>query len=135
MNLSKYISRNFVIKFSLLIAVVALAAIFDMYHQVNVGITKAASKAPVQKDSENNKVFFCSQATNFNFKVSATENPIRLRFSINQDKFLIKYYNQRTFQITKAETSHVSYSTVRYFHALPYKRVLYSSPDDTPPLA
>ncbi len=134
MNLNKYISRNLVIRLSLLFSLVALAALFDVYHQVNQKICKSASKAPVQNDSDNNKVFFCNQVSNFNLKTLGTENPLRLRFSINQDKFLIKYYNLRTFQMMKAETSHVSISNVRYFHSIPYKRVLYSSPDDTPPL-
>lgn len=134
MNLSKYISKNFILKISLLFALVASAAVFDMYHQVNQSISKRENKASSQNDPESNKVFFCNQVTNFNLKTPGTENSIRLRFAFNQDKFQIKYYNLRTFQLMKAETSHISASTVRYFHSLPYKRVIYSSPDDTPPL-
>lgn len=135
MNLSKYISKNFIIKLCLLFALVVSAAVFDMYHQVNLNFTKSANKTPFQNDSETNKVFFCTQAPGFNLKTPGTENPIRLRFEFNQNRFLIKYYNLRTFQLMKAETSPVSFSSVRYFHSLPYRRVLYSSPDDTPPLA
>jgi len=135
MNLSKYISKNFIVKLSLLFALIALAVVFDMHHPVNQSIRKSANKSPFQSEPESNKVFFCNQVSSFNLKTLGTENPIRLRFAFNQDKFLIKYYNLRTFQMMKAETSHVSVSAVRYFHSLPYKRVLYSSPDDTPPLA
>lgn len=135
MNLSKYISRNFIVKLCLLFALVVSAAVFDMYHQVNLSISKNIHKEPFQNEPENSKVFVCTQAPSFNLKTLGTENPIRTRFEFNQDKFLVKYYNLRTFQLMKAETSHVSFSTVRYFHSLPYRRVLYSSPDDTPPLA
>jgi len=135
MNLSKYISRNFIIKLCLLVTLVVSAALFDMYHQVNLSLDKRSDKTPFQTESETNKVFFCTQVPGFNLKTLGTENPIRIRFDFNQDKFLIKYYNLRTFQLMKAETSHVSFSSVRYFHSLPYRRVLYSSPDDTPPLA
>lgn len=134
MNLSKYISKNFILKISLLFALVASAAVFDMYHQANQNVSKRANKASSQNDQESNKVFFCNQVTNFNLKTQGTDNSIRLRFAFHQDKFQIKYYNLRTFQMMKAETSHVSASTVRDFHSIPYKKVLYSSPDDTPPL-
>ena len=35
----------------------------------------------------------------------------------------------------KAETIHACFPSVNSFHSLPFKRVLYSSPDDTPPLS
>lgn len=132
MDLSKYISKNFIIKLALLFALVASAIVFDMYHQSNQSVSKNTKKIPSQ--SENDKVFFCNQVITYNLKTLGNENPIRLRFAFSQDKFLIKYYNLRTFQMMKAETSHVFVSKVRYFHSLPFKRVLYSSPDDTPPL-
>ena len=134
MNLSKYISRSLIIKVCLLFALIASAVVFDMYHKVNQSFAKNSNKLPYSGESDNNKVFFCNQVTSFNLKTLGSENPIRLRFDVQQDKFLVKYYNLRTFQIMKEETSHISLSAVRYFHSLPYKRVLYSSPDDTPPL-
>jgi hypothetical protein len=133
MNLSKYISKTFIIKLALLGMMVAFAALFDMYHQVEQNENKSTSKVPVQSDSE--KVFFCNQVNNFNIKTLGTEFQIRLRFTVDQDKFLIKHYNQRTFQMMKAETSLATVTSVRDFHSIPYRRFFYSSPDDTPPLA
>jgi hypothetical protein len=117
-----------------LVAVVALAAVFDVYHNASQDVGKHTKKASSSNESEASKVFFCSQVPGHNPKTPGNENPVRLRCSANQDKFLLKYYNQRTFQLMKAETAHSSVFAVRHFMSLPFKRVSFSSPDDTPPL-
>lgn len=135
MDLKKYISRNFIIRFCLLLAMVASAAVFDMHHQVDPKQNGNTRKSPVSSETEANKVFVCNQVTSFNLKTLGTDFSVRLRFACTHDKFLLKYYNLRTFQMMKAETSHSSFPTVCSFHSLPFNRVLYPNPDDTPPLS
>jgi len=135
MNLRKYISKHFILRLSLLIALVGGAAIFDMYHTANHKITRQIHKMPISDEAEANKTFFCNQVPTFNLKTSATEFSVRPRFACTQDKFLLQYYNLRTFQLMKAEAIQSSFSAISSFHSLPFNRVIYSSPDDIPPLS
>ena len=135
MDLKKYISKHFILRFCLLITLVGGAAIFDMYHTANQKITRQIHKIPVSDETETNKTFFCNQVPTFNLKTSATEFSIRFRFAYTQDKFLLQHYNLRTFQLMKAETVHSRFPAICSFHSLPFHRVLYASPDDIPPLS
>ena len=135
MHLKKYISNSFVLRLSLLLALVAAAAVFDMYHSANRKLTEKINKIPVSDETEANKPFICTQVPTYNLKTLGTEFSVRFRFTCTQDKFLLKYYNLRTFQLMKAEALHSSFPVLSSFHSLPFNRVLYASPDDTPPLA
>ena len=134
MNLKKYISKYFIMRFCLLILLVGGAAIFDLYHVANQKISDNVRKTPSSNEAESNKVFFCNQLPTYNLKVSASDFTVRFQLSCSQDKFLLKHYNLRTFQMMKAETVHCFVPSVCSFHSLPFNRVLYASPDDTPPL-
>ncbi len=135
MNLRKYISKYFVLRFCLLLLLVGGAAIFDLYHVANQKISDNVRKIPSSNETDSNKIFFCNQLPTYNLKVSANDFTIRFRLSVSQDKYLLKYYNLRTFQLMKAETVHCFVPSVCSFHSLPFNRVLYASPDDTPPLS
>jgi hypothetical protein len=135
MNLKKYISKHFIVRLCLLLALVGAAAVFDMYHTANQKIADDIRKIPVQDNSETNKIFICNQVPTNNLKTSGAEFSIRFRLAFTQDKFLQKYYNLRTFQLMKAETLNSFFPSVCSFHSLPFNRVLYPSPDDTPPLS
>lgn len=134
MKLKKYISKNFIVRVCLLFAIVGGAAVFDMYHTASQQLTNPVRKTPVSDEGDSGKAFFCNQVTIYNLKTSATEFSVRFRFASTQDKFLIQHYNLRTFQLMKAEAFHSGFSSVCPFHSLPFLRVLYASPDDTPPL-
>jgi len=135
MHLKKYISNSFILRLSLLLALVAAAAVFDMYHSANRKLTEKINKIPVSDETETNKTFVCTQIPTYNLKTLGSEFTVRFRFACTQDKFLLKYYNLRTFQLMKAEALHSSFPVLSSFHSLPFNRVLYASPDDTPPLA
>ena len=135
MNLGKTISKHFILRFCLLLLLVGGAAIFDLYHAANQKISDNARTTPSSSEAGNDKVFFCNQLPTYNLKVSANDFSVRFRLSISQDKYLLKYYNLRTFQLMKAETVHCFVPSVCSFHSLPFNRVLYASPDDTPPLS
>lgn len=134
MSWKKYMSKSLIMRLTLLLLMVGAAAIFDMVHASDHSVAKA-SKTPVSDEASANKTFFCNQVPSFNLKTSFTEFSLRCRFASTQDKFLIKYYNLRTFQMMKAEAIHSSFSVLCQFHSFPFNRILYSSPDDTPPLA
>lgn len=135
MNLKKYLSKLFIIRMCLLLAIVGGATVFDMVHASNQKLAVQNRKIPASNDTETNKIFFCNQVPSFNLKISTTELSARFRFAYTQDKFLIQHYNLRTFQLMKAETVFSGFCAVCPFHSIPFKRVLYASPDDTPPLA
>lgn len=134
MNLKKYISKHFIMRFCLLLLLVGGAAVFDLYHAANQKLSENVRKHPSPNEAESNKVFFCNQLPTYNLKISGNDFTIRFRLSYSQDKFLLKHYNLRTFQLMKAETVHCYFPSVCSFHSLPFNRVLYASPDDTPPL-
>ena len=50
MHLKKYISNSFVLRLSLLLALVAAAAVFDMYHSANRKLTEKINKIPVSDE-------------------------------------------------------------------------------------
>jgi hypothetical protein len=135
MQFKKYISNSFIMRLTLLLALVAAAAVFDMYHSANQKLTEKIRKIPVSDETETNKTFVCTQVPTINLKTLGSEFSVRFRYACTQDKFLLKYYNLRTFQMMKAEALHSSFPVICSFHSLPFNRVLYASPDDTPPLA
>lgn len=135
MNLKKYISKYFIMRFCLLLLLVGGAAVFDLYHVANQKISDNVQKTPSSENDESNKVFFCNQLPAYNLKTASSDFSVRFRLAYSQDKFLLKHYNLRTFQLMKAETVHCFVPSVCSFHSLPFNRVLYASPDDTPPLS
>ncbi len=135
MNLKKYISKHSIMRLCLLLVLVSGAAVFDLYHVANKKLSDNIRKQPSSNEAENNKVFFCNQLPTYNLKTTGNDLSVRFRLSFSQDKYLLKYYNLRTFQLMKAETVHCFVPSVCSFHSLPFNRVLYASPDDTPPLS
>jgi hypothetical protein len=135
MNLKKYISKHFIMRVCLLLLLVSGAAVFDLYHVANQKLADNVRKKPATDEAESNKVFFCNQLPTYNLKTAGTDFQIRFRLAYSQDKFLLKHYNLRTFQMMKAETVQCFVPSVCSFHSLPFNRVLYASPDDTPPLS
>jgi hypothetical protein len=135
MKLKKYLSKHFIIRFCLILALVGGAMVFDMYHAANQKIVLKTRKMPAAPETDNNKTFFCNQVPSYNLKTSASEFSVRFRNTFTQNKFLIQHYNLRTFQLMKAEAVQSSFPALCSFHSLPFNRVLYSSPDDIPPLS
>ncbi len=135
MVFKKYMSRNILLRLCLLLVLVSAAAVFDMYHAGNQKSADSIMKIPAKKDADTSKMFFCNQATPTNFKTAAGEFSVRFRFFCTQEKFLLKHYNLRTFQLMKAESMHSFFPVICSFHSLPFNRELYASPDDIPPLS
>ena len=136
MIFKKYISNLFILRLCMLIMLIGSAAVFDMYHTSNYKSADPIAKTPSQKDVNGWEMYFCNPVNTFNFKTPvSTEFSVRFRFAVSQDKFLLRNYNLRTLQLMKAESLHSFSPAVYSFHSLPYNRVLYSSPDDIPPLS
>jgi len=135
MNLKKYISKHFIMRLCLLFLLVSGAAVFDIYHVANQKLADNVRKNPASNTTENSQLFLCNQLPTYNLKTAGSDFTVRFRLSYSQDKFLLKHYNLRTFQMMKAETVHSFFPSVCSFHSLPFNRVLYASPDDTPPLS
>lgn len=121
-------------RFCLLLALLGAAAIFDMYHTANKNLADHL-RIPSHDETGSGKTFFCNQLPTFNLKISSSQFSARFKFAYTQDKFLLKYYNHRTFQILKAEEEQAAVPFFFSAHFLPFNRVLYSGPDDTPPLS
>lgn len=134
MDVKKYMSKHFIVRLSLLLVLVCAAALFDMYHASNQKLADSVRNLPVHDESGDSKTFYCNQIPTFNLKTSPSEFSSRFRFAFSQDKFLLKYYNLRMFQLLKAESLISSFPVVCSFRALPFNRDIYESPDDTPPL-
>ncbi|HAH26075.1 MAG TPA: hypothetical protein DCL77_20330 [Prolixibacteraceae bacterium] len=135
MVFKKYISKHILLRLCLLIALISSAAVFDMYHTSSQKLADSLSRVPLRKDMDGCKMFFCNQVNTYNLKTPAGEFSVRFRLAYTQDKFLVKHYNLRTFQLMKAESLHSFFPVICSFHSLPFNRVLYSSPDDIPPLS
>lgn len=135
MSVKKYISKEAIMRFMMLLALLGAAAVFDMYHTVNKNLADNIRKIPSHDETGSGKTFFCNQLPSFNLKVSSQELSVRFGYSYTQDKFLLKHYNLRTFQLLKAEQGNQETSLSLSAHFRPYNRILYSGPDDTPPLS
>ena len=135
MVFKKYISKHFILRLCLLIALIGSAAVFDMYHARHLKCADLITKIPEQRDVDAGKIVFCNQVNNYNLKTPAGEFSVRFKLAYTQNKFLLKHYNLRTFQLMKAESLHSFFPVVCSFHSLPFNRVLYASPDDIPPLS
>jgi len=135
MIFKKYISKHFILRLCLLLALLGSAAVFDMYHSIDHKLTGSNTKLPYHEDADVLKIYFCTQVNSYNLKTPASEFSIRFKLAYTQDKFLLRHYNLRTFQMMKAESEN-SFFPVRFsFDSLPFNRVIYFSPDDIPPLA
>lgn len=135
MDFKKYMSKHFLLRLCLLLTLVSAAAVFDMYHANNQNFADKSMKTPANKDVDADKMFFCNQVNPNYLKTAAGEFAVRFRFFCTQDKFLLKHYNLKTFQLMKAESMRSFFPVVCSFHSLPFNRELYSSPDDIPPLS
>ena len=135
MVFKNYISKHFLLRLCLLISMIGSAAVLDMYLACNHKLADSITKMPAPEDIDAGKMFFCNQVNTYNLKTPTGEFSVRFRLAYTQDKFLLKHYNLRTFQLMKAESMHSFFPVVCSFHSLPFNRVLYSSPDDVPPLS
>ena len=135
MVFKKYMSKHFILRLCLMLALVGAAAVFDMYNADHQKSADQVKKIPASRDVDAGKMFFCNQVNTFSLKTAASESSLRFRFFCTQDKFLLKHYNLRTFQLMKAESLHSLFPVLCSFHSLPFNRVLYASPDDFPPLS
>lgn len=135
MVFKKYCSKQFILRLCMLIALLSSAALFDMYHSTNQKSTGSQTKSPVQDQADGLKMFVCNQINTYNLKTPSNEFSIRFKLAYTQDKFLLKHYNLRTFQMMKAESLHTSFPVLCSFHSLPFNRVIYFSPDDIPLLS
>lgn len=129
------ISRPVLLRLCLLIALIGSAAVFDMYLASHQKSTEPVTQAPADKDLDAGEMYFCNQVNPNNLKTPAGEFSVRFRLAYTHNKFLLKHYNLRTFQLMKAESLHSFFPVVCSFHSLPFNRVLYASPDDMPPLS
>jgi hypothetical protein len=122
-------------RFCMLLLLLGAAAVFDMHHTVNKTLADRIHRIPPHDETGSGKIFFCNQLPSFNLKISSSEWPFRFRFACTHDKFLLKHYNLRTFQILKAEQE--NHSVPSFFAACHSHlvRLRYSVPDDTPPLS
>lgn len=135
MVFKKYCSKQFILRLCMLIALLSSAALFDMYHAANQKSMGSQTKSPTQDQAEGLKMFVCNQINTYNLKTPSNEFSIRFKLAYTQDKFLLKHYNLRTFQMMKAESLHTSFPVLCSFHSLPFNRVIYFNPDDIPPLS
>lgn len=135
MVFKKYCSKQFVLRLCMLIALLGSAALFDMYHGSYQKPMGPHSKSPIQNQADGLKMYVCNQINTYNLKTPSNEFSIRFKLACTQDKFLLKHYNLRTFQMMKAETLHSSFPVLCSYHSLPFNRVIYFSPDDIPPLS
>lgn len=110
-------------------ALIGAAAIFDIYHSTDPS-NEINKKDPVNQEAIISKIIYCNQIPTFNLKTAGSEVNNKFSLSYSHDKFLIKHYNHRTFQIMKAESLLSFFPVIRSFSSLPFNRDIYSSPDD-----
>jgi hypothetical protein len=135
MGLKKFMSKQLVLRFVMLMILVGGAAVYDLSHASDQKLIKHTHPKPSPQEPDNFKTFFCNQVPVYNLKITPSETTIRFRFACTEDKFLLHYFNLRTFQMMKAEAVTACFTSIGLFHSLPFNKVLYANPDDVPPLA
>ena len=77
-------------------------------------------------------VFFINQGNTLNLKTSAQKTTSRFLLEQLQNKLFRKHYQNRNFQVLKAEIQTQKSPLILSYHFLVFRNYFFSSPDDIP---
>ncbi len=120
------------LRLALFVAVIGVASMFDVYFENN-----PESLEDIQSETTNNTdaqrgLYFVSQTNTFNAKTFDQKNTGRKLLIKSHDKFTQKYYQQRNYQVLKAEVQTQTTPLILSYHYLVFQDYFFSDPDDKP---
>ncbi|MCF6332475.1 MAG: hypothetical protein L3J11_04245 [Draconibacterium sp.] len=128
----KKISKKLLLRLALFVAVIGVASMFDVYFENN-----PEKLVDIQDDSADNngdqgKIYFVGQSNSVDFKTFDQKNFGRKLQVKSHDKFIQKNYQQRNYQILKAEVQKQTTPLILSYHYLVFKNYFFTDPDDDP---
>lgn len=130
MDPSKYISKRFVIRMLMVLAVIVAAVLLDSLHE---GSEKLVSETQQRSESQflhANPVFYYNQLSQFRPKKGVDRLFSRLLIAVTQKEFLSRYHNYRAFHLLKAEARRGQLPFVRVVHFSEFTVCHRSTADD-----
>jgi hypothetical protein len=132
MDFKKKISKKFVLKLAVFVAVIGLATLFDHYFDKNTAGAKEIESSSSKEAHEQDPVLLIAQSPSFGAKNLAEKTAPRKLQMKSHDKLVQKYYQLRNYQVLKAEVQTQTAPLIDTYHYLAFKNHFYSSPDDIP---
>lgn len=98
------ISKKFVLRLALFIAVVSSAVIFDMCHdQLPEQLVEQQQDAS-QHQLDISQVFYYNPVNSFKIRTGSDRLLSKILFAIGHDRFLTAFHNHKAYHILKAES-------------------------------
>lgn len=120
----------------LVIAVIAVAVLFDVYHQDVQEEKDIAETQSKRQSHELSDLCFFSAVNSFKLKSSVGKDKVRKLFLCTQSKFLQKYHNLKVTLLARMEAEKTYQPSEIVVHLINLHKCQYRNPDDTPfPLA
>lgn len=129
------ISKKQWIRLAVFVAVIAAAALFDVYSRSHgIELLGGQTKSHDNSSDKGNVQLF-SQTFDWGVKVQVLKPVIRKHSERSHDKFIQQFHQLRNYQVLKAEVQTQSAPLILSYRYLVFCNYYYSSPDDFNPLS
>ncbi|TKG94717.1 hypothetical protein EYV94_12300 [Puteibacter caeruleilacunae] len=131
-----YISRKFILRTVLFIAVIGAAFVFDMCRSEQfTSEDQEQAQIPMSNSADTDAFMIYSSVNTLNLKYSSSKTSIRKLYLRTQDRFLQQHHNIKIYDVLKAKMKIKQMPVILSFHFLDTIRYHFSSPDDPESLA
>lgn len=131
-KISIKISKKQWLNIAIFAAVIAVAAVFDIYFE-NRGVQVAGiEKNAGDNQNEKGSVQLFSQNFDFGVKIQVLKSVQRKIQLKSHDKFLQQFHQLRNYQVLKAEVQTQTAPKILTYEYLSFRNHIYFSPDDLP---
>ena len=130
MNKEKNISRIIILRLAFLLMLLAGAVVFDVYHNDTLAVNEQSQEKTASTNFDVAQVFYFNSGSSFKLTTRADKLLSCILHTANQDKFLSRFHNYRTFHLLKEESMTDRKPFHLMAHYIEFTSVQYSSPDD-----
>jgi len=132
-NIKKYITRKFLFRLGLFLALLAGAWLFDYYHQGN-GVEAATASSAGSGAATANPGFYCTQQVAVTLK-SPLQKSMHSRFlQEKMNRIIMEQWNARLVFLRKAEALNPPHFLILARNLISFRYHFLHHPDDQPPL-
>lgn len=130
MHKEKNISKLVVLRLAVLLLLLAGAIAFDVCHDDVSDVVEQSQQSTTSTNFDTTQVFYFNQGSNYKLSVRSDKLLSCILYAANQDKFLSRFHNYRTFHSWKEESMKDRKPFHLMAHFMKFSSVQYSSPDD-----
>ena len=133
MKIKKYITRNFLFRLGLFLALLTGAWLFDHFHQVE-RVEVTASQDSGSGATTTFPGYYCTPQAGVNFKAPVQKNTQSRLFQEKMNRIVMEHWNARLLFLRKAETISPIHTLSIARNILAFRHHFLHKPDDQPPL-